>query len=180
MSEPCRRCGAESHGQKGNQWLCVKHFRFKQMRMSSKSAGKAQPTWEQLEAMHKSMECPDCGRSMGWIRAESGNQTISLQHYADGTMALVCLRCNVQHGRMPGDSWRTLPAGMKLCQKCGVVKSESEFSADNRASSVKKKATACKPCMDKKTAAWAKQNPERVKSIAARTRQKRRELQPKH
>lgn len=158
----------------GNQWLCAKHYRFKQMRASAKSRGKYQPTWNELESLNKSMACPDCSRAMGWFRSSHGNAVISLQHYTDGTLALVCLRCNVQHGRMPGDSWRDLPAGQKLCQKCGIVKPDEQFNVDSRASAVKKRATSCKACMLKTGAAWASRNPEKVRAIARKSMAKSR------
>lgn len=173
MTLECRLCDEPATKKAGNQWLCAKHYRFKQMRSCSKSAGKYQPTWVELEGLHKSMSCPDCSRAMGWFRSESGDTTISLQHYADGTLALVCLRCNIQHGRMPGDSWRTLPPGSKLCQRCDTVKLDSEFNADNRTSAVKKRATSCKVCMGLYGSAWSKNNREKANASLRRWRLKK-------
>lgn len=131
------------------------HYRFGQMRATAKRFGKLVPTHEQLEALAlKGAGCPDCYREMNWL-ARNGQSTVAtLQHYRDGTLAIVCRSCNTRHAFMPGDTYREMPKDQKLCSACDTIKPLTEFAKDNnRAGSMKVK-SCCKACSGLAAVAW--------------------------
>lgn len=156
----CQWCSSERFRKQGRIWLCKKHYRFQQMRVRAKSDGKAVPSYVDLQSMLDAlpayMECPHCRRKMNWLSKEGTQTVITLQHYRDGQMGLICLSCNTRHAAMPDDSFVDLPSGHKLCPSCGKVKPHSDFYKDNsRYMSVK---TYCKECAYGKFRNWVANN----------------------
>ena len=155
----CSRCGQDSVIRQGNQMLCGKHYRFGQMRQSARRNGKITPSHEDLEAMVPiGFICGDCGVQMNW-RSKDGRSTVaSLQHYRDGSLAIVCLSCNARHASMDGDSYRDMPKDHKRCPSCSVIKCHSAFSVDSGRTGKLKRKSICKDCSDKKVSQWKERN----------------------
>lgn len=152
------RCGEQAHKKQGNQLLCARHYRFRLMRSKAKADGKAVPSVSELELMLKD-ECPECGAAMNTITREGEQaRTASLQHYRDGSMAIVCLSCNARHAAMPGDSFRDMPKDHKWCPQCEMAKPFSEYSADNGRSGPMKLKSWRKQCSSKSHTEWQRNN----------------------
>jgi len=93
----CSRCGVDAARKQGNQWLCARHYRFGQMRCTAKRNGKQVPSYDDLERMCNDT-CAECGVVMNLLsRAGELERTASLQHYRDGSMAIVCRSCNTRY-----------------------------------------------------------------------------------
>ena len=171
----CARCAEPSVVKQGRQWLCAKHYRFGQMRALAKRRGKAVPSNEQLHSMRGAdLICPDCGIGMNW-RSKDGQSTVaSLQHYRDGTMAIVCRSCNTRHAFMPNDDYRDAPADHKLCPACGEIKPQVEFTKDNSRSGNLRRKSHCRTCSDKAVNQWKGKNRERYNAYQRAYRAKRK------
>jgi hypothetical protein len=159
----CRTCGAPGRkwGNRGN--LCSKHHRFIQMRYSAKTKGKVMPTVSELESMRGvELICPDCGIKMNWEAKDGQCSVASLQHYRDGTMAIVCRSCNTRHAHMMGDSYKDIPKDHKHCPACLVVKPSSDYYAKNSRSGNLKRGSKCKSCANKELYEWRVKNKKRL------------------
>lgn len=144
----CRHCGAPSFLWRG-LWLCARHHRYVQMRKSARADGKVDPTYEQLDAMPGSnMVCPTCDIKMNWTSKEGGRASVaSLQHYRDGTLAIVCVACNTRHKAMPADEYRDLPKGHKRCPRCSETKPLDAFYMARWKGNPTKITSFCKKCL---------------------------------
>jgi len=151
-------CGCVAVRKQGNQWLCARHYRFGQMRSKARTSGKAVPEHAQLEAMLTDA-CPDCGIVMNILSIAGGHhKTATLQHYRDGTLAIVCLSCNTRHASMPGDSYRDMPKDCKRCPQCAGIKPFSAFAVDNGRSGPMKLKSWCKECSSTSHTEWQRNN----------------------
>lgn len=168
-------CSCVAVIRQGHQWLCAKHYRFGQMRVRAKRDGKAVPSHEELHAMAGAdLVCPDCGVHMNW-RAKDGRSTVaSLQHYRDGSMAIVCISCNTRHAYMSGDAYRAMPKDHKQCPACLQIKPCAEFTADNGRTGPLKRKSHCRECADAATNRWRKENRERCNEYQQQYRAKRK------
>jgi len=161
----CFICGAESIKRHGRANLCAQHRRFIQMQKVAKSDGKYVPSIFQLEAVTpKDMACQDCGVIMNWIDNSNRASGAVLQHYRDGTIAITCMSCNTKHGLMPGDSYREIPAGNKLCSSCKTIKPLSGFH-QRKDGKKPYPMTKCKECNLKAQQAWREKNPDKYKLL---------------
>jgi len=98
------------------------------MRATSARRGLTVPSHDELEHMaSQNMLCWDCGRTMNWLGRDGKDSVISLKHYRDGTLGLVCRSCSTRHTFAPGDSYRSQPKDQKYCPSCKVVKPFSEY-----------------------------------------------------
>ena len=157
---PCSRCGVDAVRMQGHQWLCARHYRFGQMRSKAKQDGKQVPDHSDLERMLKDT-CGDCGVVMNLLsRQGEFERTASLQHYRDGSMAIVCRSCNTRHAFMPGDSYRGMPKDHKRCPQCEAVKPFTEYTADNGRSGPMKLKSWCKACSSEAHTNWQRRNRE--------------------
>lgn len=155
----CSRCDSKASHKQGNQHLCAKHYRFGQMRATAKRHGKVVPSHEQLAGMvAEGMDCADCHRPMNWLSLDGRCTVASLQHYRNGTMAIVCRSCNTRHAFMAGDTYREIPKDHKFCASCETVKPLASFSADNSRSGEMKVKSACKECSHLAISAWRSSN----------------------
>ena len=172
---PCSICGNKATMVQGHQHLCDKHYRFRQMRSLAKRRNKLVPTRAQLETMDGvDLHCPDCQCQMNW-RSSLGYATVaSLQHYRDGTMAIVCRSCNTRHAFMPGDTYRDMPKDHKLCPKCQTVKPRFEFTVDNSRSGLAKRKSRCRTCSDEIIKKWKELNREKYNQYQRAYREKRK------
>lgn len=171
----CSRCSEIAVRRQGHQRLCAKHYRFGQMRVLAKHRGKTVPTHEELHAM-KGVDlcCPDCATQMNWLAGDGQSTVASLQHYRDGSMAIVCRSCNTRHAFMPGDSFREMPKDHKLCPKCQSIKPLDEFSTDAGRSGPMKFKSACKSCSDTDVTEWKESNRDRYNEYQRKYRAKRK------
>lgn len=125
----CTQCGEPSQGAYDNWSLCVKHSRYRQMRTAAQSNGKLVPTQKQLvDLTPKDMTCPDCGVEMTWLKRDSPRKVATLQHYRDGTLAIVCMSCNAKHGHSVGDIYREIGPNFKLCRACKNILPVLDFT----------------------------------------------------
>lgn len=71
------------------------------------------------------MKCSECSKIMVWNTPKGTPRvdSISLQHWPDGSMSLICFSCNA---RLQGD-WSLPPKGYKKCSRCQVVKAYDGF-----------------------------------------------------
>ncbi len=155
----CSRCSLPGHVRQGHQWLCPKHYRFGQMRVTAKRHGKQVPTHEQLEDLLREtdgMKCFGCGKIMNWLASSNQFLVVSLQHDRDGTLRLLCRGCNTRHAVHPADTYYTLPNNAKWCSGCDLVLTRDSFYRDrSRPLGLK---SSCKACSQKTHAAWRKRN----------------------
>lgn len=176
----CRKTGCENvavyHKQKTH--LCVQHLRFTRMRTTALRHKKYKPTFAELEKLAASLEendmaCPDCGVKMNWLAEEGRSTNISLQHYRDGSIGLVCASCNTRHAFMPGDSYRTRNEDEKFCHKCLKLKPISEFyKANNK--SLRKLYSNCKACNGAANSLWHKVNRDKYNERRRHFRQRKK------
>ena len=169
----CYVCGAASVKRHDRSNMCEKHHRFYQMQSAAKYGKKYVPSLYEIESLvPKDMICQDCGKLMHWIDGDQ-KDCATLQHYRDGTLALVCLTCNVRHGQMPGDSYRDIPKGFKLCTCCKTMKPLSDFGKRSAKEGDYPK-SKCKVCDLDAQKKWRAQNPERYKKLNKLNNDKKR------
>src|SRR5688572_17101794 len=151
----CSRCSLPSLRRQGHQWLCAKHYRYGQMRAHAKRHGKRVPTHSELDLLaHPENRCADCNMVMQWLGRDERVFVATLQHYRDGSLALVCRSCNSRHAAMPGDSYRGMPKDCKFCPKCLTVKPFNAFSVDSGRTGPMKLKSWCKQCSSAAVANW--------------------------
>lgn len=171
----CDRCGGPSSHKQGHQNLCSKHYRFGQMRATAKRHGKTVPSHGQLSEMSGSdLVCPDCQRQMNWLSKDGNDTVASLQHYRDGTMAIVCRSCNTRHAFMDGDSYREMPKDHKYCPLCKQAKPLEEFTLDSSRSGSAKRKSKCRDCSDYQVKEWKESNRDRYNEYQRQYRANRK------
>jgi hypothetical protein len=171
----CYVCGDEAIKRNGRANLCAQHRRFIQMQKAAKSDGKYVPSLLELERLvPKDMKCQDCGTQMHWIDDDNRAKGAVLQHYRNGTLGLVCMSCNTKHGLMPGDSYRDIPEGHKLCRCCKTIKPLSMFSL-RKEGKVHYPVSKCKPCSLAAQKEWRARNPDKYKALNKKHNDKRKE-----
>jgi hypothetical protein len=145
------------------------------MRSGAKRAGKYVPSHDELEKLFDpTMLCPDCGVKMNW-RARDGQSTVaSLQHYRDGSLAIVCRSCNTRHAFMKDDDYREMPKDHKLCPCCKSIKPLTAFVADNTRSGLAKRKSHCKSCSDTLVKEWKDKNREKYNAYQRAYRARRK------
>lgn len=142
----CAWCEEEGVKTRGHSRLCIKHYRFSQMRMSAKQRGVAVPSYEWLEiSVPENMICSVCGFEMTWLKELSPPSCITLQHDASGDMRFLCASCNGRHSRMEGDVFYTFPEGKKVCPGCKILLPLSSFGLNSKKGWAKKQ-TYCREC----------------------------------
>lgn len=177
----CSRCEVEAVIRQGNQWLCDKHYRFGSMRAGSKRRGKYVPSHVELEKLFDpKMLCPDCGVSMNW-RAKDGQCTVAtLQHYRDGTLAIVCRSCNTRHAFMKDDDYRQMPKDHKFCKKCNLIHPLKNFSKDNNRAGTMKLKSYCKSCSNSLVEKWKEKNRDKYNEYQRLQREKLKDKESKN
>ena len=170
----CYVCGIDAIKRLGRSNLCAQHRRFAQMQKTSKSDGKYVPSFFELQNLVPgNMKCQDCGDQMHWIDDENRSKGAVLQHYRNGTLGIVCLSCNTKHGLMPGDSYRDVPQGHKLCRCCKTIKPLSMFSL-RKDGNVHYPVSKCKPCSLAAQKNWRLKNPDKYKALNKKHNEKRK------
>lgn len=160
IPEICARCESPSVRRQGHQNLCKKHYRFGQMRASAKRRNKLVPSHEELEKMvSDENRCLDCNSKMNWLALENQVLVVSLQHYRDGSLGLVCRSCNTRHAYMPDDTFRKIGVDEKLCPKCKIVKNVAAFCKDNSRSGLRKIKSYCRQCSKEVHRNWRNKKP---------------------
>lgn len=174
-AQKCMHCDSVALVKRGRR-LCSRHYRYEQMCDGAKRSQQAIPTYEQLDAMPGTdLVCPDCSVEMGWFKSDKGAaRTASLQHYRDGTLAIVCMSCNARHASMPGDQFRDLPKEHKKCPKCSEVKPFDMFYRDRHRGGVLMLSSYCKTCLKQARTDWRHANAEAENASARRRYHARR------
>ena len=156
----CTRCDLDAVIKQGHSWLCPKHYRFGQMRVSAKRHGKAVPSLDEMGRMlPPNLVCPSCNRTMNWRQAEGASTVITLQHDRNGKLRFLCLACNTRHASVENDSFYQIPEGHKRCPRCGENKPLECFCTDNGKRWKNKKST-CKECSALYHSEWVSHNRE--------------------
>jgi hypothetical protein len=160
----CYICGDKTISLHGRKNVCEKHKRFLQMQSSAKHDKKYAPSLYEIERLvPKDMVCPDCGKQMHWIDNSNRSASAVLQHYRDGSLGIVCHACNTKHGMMPGDSYRDVPVGYKLCRSCKTIKPLDMFYKRSD-SKIQYPMSKCKVCNLEAHQEWRRKNPEKYKA----------------
>ena len=171
----CARCNLDSVIKQGRQWFCEKHYRFGSMRVHAKRHGKLVPSHDELEKLFDpKMLCPDCNVKMNWRAKDGWATVVSLQHYRDGTLGLVCMSCNSRHGAMKNDDYRDMPKDHKLCPVCQTIKPLVNFGVDNGRSGLAKRKSCCKSCNDVLVNKWRGKNRDKYNEYQRIYRAKRK------
>jgi hypothetical protein len=169
----CYICGVEAIKRHGRANMCEKHSRFKQMQKCAKSDKKYAPSIYEIEKLVPiDMKCLDCNDVMHWIDDDNRRKGAVLQHYRDGSLGIVCDSCNVKHGFLPNDMYRTIPRDHKLCPTCKTIKPLNFFYV-RRDSKVAYPMTKCKECNRKSVLDWKKNNPEKYIETTKRNNERR-------
>ena len=98
-------------------------------------------------------------------RAGERERTASLQHYRDGSMAIVCASCNTRHAFMPGDTYRDMPKDHKWCPRCETAKPFLDYATDNGRSGPMKLKSWCKQCSSAAHTQWQRNNREHYNAM---------------
>ena len=137
MSQQCSRVncvdvGVKSHAS-GRQRYCEYHSRVLQMVGSSNKRYGTKLTMDQVESLltqfisENGMTCSACRCSMRLSGQAYGiSNTISIQHWEDGSMGFLCCGCNGRHGKGSFD----IPVGKRKCLECSKILSLSKFVKD--------------------------------------------------
>src|SRR3990172_13161955 len=159
----CSKCRRLVIRKQGNQWLCAKHYRFGQMRITAKRHGKFVPTHQELEGMmNPENKCSDCNERMVWLAIENSKRVINLQHYRNGLIGLVCHSCNSRHSAMPGDSFCSMPKDHKQCCSCKQIKVFQEFYMRRAGFPT----AACRQCMNLENKKWRESHKKHLESYS--------------
>lgn len=171
----CYVCGVGAVPRHGRVNVCEVHGRLLQMQHAAKADKKYVPSLWELQALIPSgMICKDCNEVMHWVDGENRQRGAVLQHYRDGSLAIVCFSCNTKHGLMPGDMYRDILRGQKLCRACKTIKPIEAFSVRKDAKKVYP-VSKCKPCSHNAYVAWRIANPDKYKALNKKHNDKRKE-----
>lgn len=152
----CAHCAAVAVMLQGHQLLCVKHYRFGQMRATAKRRGLLVPSLNDLEQALQSlsaMQCPYCAVTMNWRGADGQASVVTLQHYRSGAIGFLCRSCNTRHAFFEGDDFMTIPQDHKRCPDCRLILPLTEFCIDRSGRFMDRK-TYCRQCSANRHKAW--------------------------
>jgi hypothetical protein len=153
--KPCNKCGVKVLKRNRYGWVCDKHGRFIQMRFSSRYRNKKVPTFEELEELSKSLNCPKCQKEMVWRSPKGLNpDLVTIQHDRSGKVKLLCHGCNSKHSHLSDKVFYHLKLTEKYCNRCEKVKLKSEFWPARNTTD--KCQTYCIPCMKKINSEYSK------------------------
>lgn len=171
----CSKCDSPAVRRTWRVNWCAKHYRFSSMRQVAQARKLYAPTFDEMQEMVDSldgMKCPHCERKMNWLLKENAALVITLQHYRNGTIGVLCKSCNSRHAAQPGDEFTEIPLTHKRCHKCSQVLPRTAFGR-NRG----RTRSACKTCNVKASSAYFKANSTKVNARQNRSRAiKRNEL----
>ena len=158
----CKWCNSEAYCRQGHIWLCKKHYRFQQMRVTAKRHNKVPPSYEWLEQTWGEIgwHCPVCKRKVNWLSKEGTCTVITLQHDRNGKMRFLCFSCNMRHASFSDDSFYTADPNRKVCTICKKSLPLDMFATDRGAGVIQKKSW-CRNCANKKHNEWRIKNRER-------------------
>lgn len=161
----CYICNEDAIKRNGRSNMCAKHSRFMQMQRVAKVDKKYVPSLYEIEKLVPlDMKCQDCGVVMHWIDNDNRSNGAILQHYRDGTLGITCLSCNTKHGLMPGDSYRDVPSGSKLCISCKTIKQLNMFNI-RKDGKIPYPLSKCKQCAKEASIKWRVANPNKYKAL---------------
>lgn len=146
--------------------LCVKHYRFHNMRSRAISSRKYAPSYAELEAMVPAdMNCPVCGLAMRWYAGVVVGALISLQHDRDGKCRMICFSCNARHLHFSGDTYYEFqtPKDKKRCARCKATLPMKSFVSKRRGG-YGEVGSYCKPCHNLNGKEYKARFPEKFKS----------------
>lgn len=108
--------------------------RLGDMQRKARRRGKRAPLLSEL-LRYVRADCPTCGVLFGALgRGSARSDSPSLQHWADGSVSIICHGCNVRdmHGRC-GVPAGSVPDGQKRCSRCETAKPFDCFSRNRQA-----------------------------------------------
>lgn len=114
---------------------CDKHYVQSTRMRTAKNDNKYVPSVEEFDNLWENLvknnfKCPVCKQKMV-IKTQIGEpkgNVISLQHWNNGDIELICHSCNAKHAHSKlGDNWKNIPKGYKYCPECSNVKLIENF-----------------------------------------------------
>jgi hypothetical protein len=144
----------------GELHYCVPCYRIHLMRRAAKAARKVVPTFGEVLAMVPAdMKCPCCQTAMHWHGKAPRTFQVTLQHWRDGSLGLICYRCNTRERNYPDDaSIFNVPHDHKLCPKCRQTKSFEDFGTTTGGYAL----SYCRPCANEQAKKYLAENREAV------------------
>jgi hypothetical protein len=144
----CSRCNMPAtRNDGGTMHLCDCHYRIKKMRNSAQQTGKSVPSSAEIEAMIAAldgMRCPACKRTMV-LHTDRGDlaSVVSLQHWEDGTVGLLCQSCNTRHRSAGDERFAQISADTKSCSICKSILPLRDFNVGD---GFGRRQSACRKC----------------------------------
>lgn len=85
-------------------YYCLPCFRTFKMLEGTYKKNKERPDfWVLRQMLWDNRLCPECGKIMYWAPSKTNKgDTVSLQHYEDGTIGVLCHSCNTSDGLKKG------------------------------------------------------------------------------
>lgn len=176
--QKCQSCDRDATYIDKQRRYCDIHYRFNQMRNGAWKYKKYVPTTQELESLiPEEMKCPECNVVMVWRRGiydKGVNNQITLQHWRNGEVSLICLSCNARHASMEGDSYKDMPKDHKFCPRCKTIQHESNFCVKN-SRAVLKRNSVCNVCNRELKKIHYHNNPEKEKAASKKWREENKE-----
>lgn len=153
-----RGCNEEAkHKRNKTVTYCDKHFVWSDRKRTSKSRNKTFPSIEEFETLWKELinnkfHCLVCRKKMIIKSLQKGLKgcVVSLQHWKDGSLGLICTACNTGHGHSKlGDDWKHVPKNFKYCPACDKIKNKENFGKNRSRSNGL--TDECKLCNNKRS-----------------------------
>lgn len=158
----CSLCPNESVIKQGHQFLCVRHYRLRQMRHKAKYDGKSAPSMSELETMiPDGMICPFCKKVMNWRRCDGQATVITIQHDRSGLVRMLCQSCNTRHAFFPGDTFYDHDQSKRRCGCCKLALPLDRFPSNRTCGLLMSKHNYCQTCCTQKHKVWRNKNRNR-------------------
>lgn len=159
---------------------CDKHYAWATKINNAKRRGKLIPSIEEFDALWEEATkngfcCPVCNKKMvaKTMVGEPRGHVVSLQHWDNGKLELICHSCNVGHGGSKiGDGWKDIPKEHKYCSKCSRSKVVSDFGENNSRSGLL--SSYCKNCSKQYGSQYRDQNKDKIKTYLEENKEKLR------
>lgn len=132
-------------------------IRLINMRTQARQRNKRVPNWQELLA-HVRPDCPHCGIHFNTKPNRIAKpDSPSLQHWENGSISIICQRCNSQHGHMKKpELFRQITTTQKYCAGCNTIHLRTNFHACRTRGD--KLSSKCKECSCRKTQKQYQQN----------------------
>lgn len=144
----CQALGTERWSRKTS--FCARCFRIVRMLyMAHKRYPDRSLSFDEVSALLAAVEpdlkCPACTKQMHMVSGGPRGSLVTIQHYNDGRLGMLCGTCNISHGHSKlGDAFWSVPAGHKFCPTCESIKPFADYRKN--ASTRTGLANECRAC----------------------------------